>query len=210
MPQAIFESLNVRIDCKHTVMYFPLENVDNRIVGYRTVNSSQQIERIIPSIECGGVLTAKPVKNKDIAVLVPTIQDFLLLASAKIGTSVVCLPERVKTLSQYVLPSLERFNKLILWLGSDNQSWNSARHFARKLDEKRCSLVNCSELLPHLKPKEDYKMVLTSAQPVWHKSITTFGNLRADVLSELQNIDKVRITLTKNHYAFIQSIRFKA
>ncbi|KAF7265342.1 hypothetical protein GWI33_021233 [Rhynchophorus ferrugineus] len=192
LPKTIFESLDVRIDNKRTVMYFPLENVDNKIVGYRTIHSSQQVDNIIPNIECGGVLTAKPTKNKNTAILVPTISDFLLLVSSKPSSSVVCLPEKVKTLSQYVLPSLERFNKLVLWLGSDNQSWDAARQFARKLGEKRCCLVNSSELLPHLKPQEDYKPILSSAQPVWHKSITTFSNLRADVLSELQNIDKVQ------------------
>lgn len=32
---------------------------------------------------------------------------------------------------------------------------------------------------------------MNSAQPIWHKSITSFASLRQDVFSDLQNIDKV-------------------
>lgn len=35
------------------------------------------------------------------------------------------------------------------------------------------------------------KEIVHNAQPIWHKSITTFHSLRQDVLSDLQNIDKV-------------------
>lgn len=38
----------------------------------------------------------------------------------------------------------------------------------------------------------DLKTIVSSAQPVWHKSITTFSSLRQDVLSDLQNIDRVQ------------------
>lgn len=47
--------------------------------------------------------------------------------------------------------------------------------------------------LPHLlPPTKNFKAIINSAQPIWHKSIITFASLRQDVLSELQNIDKVQ------------------
>ncbi|XP_030746824.1 twinkle protein, mitochondrial-like isoform X2 [Sitophilus oryzae] len=190
--QTAIESLDIRINNKNTLLYFPLENVESRVVGYRTVRSNNLTETIIPDIECGGVLTARLSRSKDTALLVPTIRDFLILINKKINASIVCLPDGVRTLSQYVLPSLERFKKIILWMGSDSVSWDSARHFAHKLGEKRCSLIKPSILLPHIQPEEDFSSVINTAQPVWHKSITTFGSLRADVLSDLQNIDKVQ------------------
>lgn len=45
--------------------------------------------------------------------------------------------------------------------------------------------------LPHLDENQDFKAIVSGAQPMWHKSITTFASLRADVFSDLQNIDKV-------------------
>lgn len=56
--------------------------------------------------------------------------------------------------------------------------------------------TNCrptdQQLLPSaLPPNQDLKSVVMGAQPIWHKSITTFSTLRQDVLSDLQNIEKV-------------------
>jgi twinkle protein len=142
----------------------------------------------------GGLLIGKALKNRDTAILVPNISDFLILLNSKITQNVVCLPNGVNNLSQYVLPTLERFKKLVLWFGNDIKSWDSARHFAKKLGEKRCNFIrpNEKQLLPHLVENEDFKSIINSAQPVWHKSITSFASLRQDVFSDLQNIDKVQ------------------
>ena len=43
-----------------------------------------------------------------------------------------------------ILPQLEQFGKVILWFGGDSRKWQSARHFARKLNEKRCFLIRCA------------------------------------------------------------------
>lgn len=50
---------------------------------------------------------------------------------------------------------------------------------------------NEKQLLPHLTESDDFKSIINSAQPIWHKSITSFSSLREDVFSDLQNIDKV-------------------
>lgn len=89
----------------------------------------------------GGLLVGKALKNRETAILIPNITDFLILLNSKITLNVVCLPNGVTNLSQYVLPTLERFQKLILWFGNDLKSWDSARHFSKKLGEKRCYFV---------------------------------------------------------------------
>lgn len=38
----------------------------------------------------------------------------------------------------------------------------------------------------------DLKKIMSSVTPVWHKSITTFGALREDVLFDLKNIERVQ------------------
>ncbi|XP_060534492.1 mitochondrial DNA helicase isoform X2 [Cylas formicarius] len=197
LSQLVLECLDVRINKDGTIMYFPLENVKSQTIGYRTLHCSTKDEEILPDIYCGGILTAKVGRSKDTAVLVPTISDFLTLLKSKINVNIVCSPHGVNFLSQYFLPSFERFKKLVLWFGSDTKSWDSARHFSKKLGEKRCFLVKPNELLPHLNENRDFKSVINGAYAVWHKSITTFASLRSGVLSDLQNIDKVQGTKWK-------------
>lgn len=131
----------MRIDENQKSLYFPLENVESNIVGYRKITNSNKNE-VVSDINSGGLVTARTsTKSKDTAVIVPNIEDFLVLLNAKISYSVVCLPNELTSLPQYYLPSLERFKKLILWFGHENKAWDAARHFARKLEEKRCLLV---------------------------------------------------------------------
>lgn len=139
-PSAI-NSLDVRIDETLTNLYFPLENVLSETVGYRILNRETNREITRPDATCTGVLTLKSSRNKDTAVLVPNISDFVTLANAKVSGSVVCLPNGLLQLPQYVLPTLERFNKLILWFGNDFVAWDGARNFAKKLGEKRCLFI---------------------------------------------------------------------
>ncbi|KAJ8924787.1 hypothetical protein NQ315_000940 [Exocentrus adspersus] len=187
-------NLDVRLTQDETSMYFPLENVENEIVGYRRIHSHGTSDVVIPSLLYGGVLTARVPKSKETAVLVPNISDFLVLLNTKVSVNIVCLPNSVSNLPLYVLPSLERFRKLVIWFGSDTNSWDAARHFAKKLGENRCFLIRPTDRLklPHLDEAQDFKAVVSNAQPMWHKSITTFASLRADVLSDLQNMDKVQ------------------
>jgi twinkle protein len=99
------------------------------------------------------------------------------------------------SLPQQVLPSLEQFTKLVLWFGNDIGSWDAARNFAKKLGENRCYFVRPIEKHPSpvvaLFENRDLKSIITGAQPIWHQAITTFSSLRQDVLSDLQNNDKV-------------------
>lgn len=134
-------NLDIRIDETQTNLYFPLENALSETVGYRILNRESERETTQPSKMYTGVLTFKSSRNKDAAVLVPYISDFLTLANAKISGNIVCLPNGLLQLPQYVLPALERFNKLILWFGNDFTAWDAARNFAKKLNEKRCLFI---------------------------------------------------------------------
>lgn len=110
-------------------------------MGYKIINRETNREVTLPNKLCTGVLTSKSSRNKDTAVLVPYISDFLTLANAKVPGNVVCLPNGLLQLPQYVLPALEKFSKLILWFGNDFLAWDTARNFAKKLGEKRCLFI---------------------------------------------------------------------
>jgi len=127
---------------------------------------------------------------------VPTIEDLLAIASEKAANIIICLPHGLQNIPLSILPSLESYKKLILWFGNDNSSWDCAKHFAKKLDETRCYFVRPTDSEPRAKVAAslgyDLKEIIQNAQPICHKSITTFHSLRQDVLSELQNVDKAQ------------------
>lgn len=106
------------------------------------------------------------------------------------------MPEGLKSLPQECLPCLERYQKLVLWFNYDTAGWDIARNFAKKLEEKRCHFVRPTDSHPTpykaLAQGHDLKAIFNKAQPILHKAITTFTSLRQDVLSDLQNIDKVQ------------------
>lgn len=91
---------------------------------------------------------------------------------------------------------MEPFQKLILWFDYNSVGWDIAKNFAKKLDEKRCHFIRPTEDNPTpytaLQRSILMKTILSSAQPIFHKAVTTFRSLRQDVLSDLQNIDKVQ------------------
>lgn len=101
----------------------------------------------------------------------------------------------ITSLPQQLLPFFENYNKLVLWLGNEIGSWDIAKMFSKKLNEKRCYFVRPTEKQSSpseaLKCGQDLKSIISAAQPIWHQSITTFSSLREDVLSDLQNNDKV-------------------
>lgn len=176
-------------------MHVPLIDSGNNVAGYKSVTDAA--EETVPAAQASGVVFYRQKGGKtENTVVVPSVHDLLALLSQKAASQVVCLPHELKNLPQQVLPSLEHFKKLILWFGNDETSWDTARSFAKKLDEKRCLFVRPTGNQPDPKTAalsgHDLKSILQNAQPIWHKSITTFHSLRQDVLSDLQNIDRVQ------------------
>lgn len=91
---------------------------------------------------------------------------------------------------------LEPYNKLTLWFDYNSVGWDIAKNFAKKLDERRCDFVRPTDNQPTpyqaIQQSLRIQSILSNAKPILHKAITTFKSLRQDVLSDLQNIDKVQ------------------
>ena len=71
----------------------------------------------------------------------------------------------------------------------------SAKHFARKLGDQRCSVIRPSKEAPNaLKAvdlKLDLKPILHSAKQIRHECIVSFSQLRNTVKDELELADQV-------------------
>uniref|UniRef100_A0A182JX93 DNA 5'-3' helicase n=1 Tax=Anopheles christyi TaxID=43041 RepID=A0A182JX93_9DIPT len=195
---------------KRGELFIPLVDVEDRPIGYKTLHMGSDgeiCERTVPETNASGLiyLRCSPsnpgTKAKDLsqtnAILVLNVLDLLALGSVKLNATAVCLPHGLKTLPQQCLPGLERFQRLTLWFNYDTAGWDTARNYAKKLDERRCLFVRPTDQHPTpyralLEGALEPKAILTKAQPILHQSITTFRSLRQDVLSDLQNIDKVQ------------------
>ncbi|EDO43259.1 predicted protein, partial [Nematostella vectensis] len=109
----------------------------------------------------------------------------------------ISLPLGTHTLPPEVLPQLEQFERIILWLGSDVRSKQAANHFSRKLNIQRCHFVRPSEenppngALDALNKGYDLQKLVSSAQSISHEKIVTFHQLRNEVYGELVNADQV-------------------
>ncbi len=111
------------------------------------------------------------------------------------GVPAVSLPNGCQSLPVAILPLLERFEKIYLWMDNDVPGREGAEKFAKKLGQSRCVLVN-----DHNSPKDandalrqgyDLRKLIENAKPIPHKEILTFHELRQEIRNELENPDQV-------------------
>lgn len=118
-----------------------------------------------------------------------------LAVSQATGLPTVALPRGVSCLPPVLLPYLEQFKRVTLWLGGDIRSWEASKIFSRKLGLRRCSLVRPGEFRPcpveALARGKNLSQIIKSSIPAAHKSIVSFRQLREDVYGELVNTDQV-------------------
>ncbi|XP_060655423.1 mitochondrial DNA helicase [Drosophila nasuta] len=197
LKEAQLNAIGAKYDAEQQLLHFELRNAAQHLVGEKVLHLEDRREETLQGSSCSGLLLHTGAGNKSKAVLVSNLIDYIVLATQNIETHcIICLPHALQQLPQECLPALERFKELVFWLHYDNtHSWDAARAFAQKMDEKRCLLIRPTETepAPHvaLRKRLNVRHILAKATPVRHKSITTFSALRNDILSELQNIEKV-------------------
>lgn len=118
-----------------------------------------------------------------------------LAVSQATGLPSVALPRGVSCLPPILLPYLEQFKRVTLWLGDDMRSWEASKIFSRKLGLRRCSLVRPGEYRPcpaeALSRGKNLSQIIKTSIPAAHKSIVSFKQLREDVYGELVNTEQV-------------------
>lgn len=116
------------------------------------------------------------------------------------GRYAVSLPNGCRSLPMEVLPMLERFESVYLWMDNDGPGREGAEVFAKKIGINRCLLVQ-----PRSRddgkpvPKDanealllglDLEEIIQSADVVPHDRVLSFSELRQQVLHEIMNPDK--------------------
>ena len=83
----------------------------------------------------------------------------------------------------------------MLWLGGELKEYLSAKQFARKLGEQRCSVIRPSKETPSAMKAAQADLalepILASARLVRHKCIVSFSTLRHEVKDEMEQADQV-------------------
>ncbi|CAD6997213.1 unnamed protein product [Ceratitis capitata] len=190
------EYLDAQYEPSADCIRFPIRNVANKVVGEKILNLSDKTEKTIENYNSSGLLICNPFQKPTRVVLVSNLLDYIILSFQRFNnTSICCLPNGLKSLPQECLPCLENFKEVVFWFDFDTANWDAAKNFSKKLEEKRCFFIRPTESEPapskaH-KKRLNLQHILNKATPMCHKSITTFNALKYDILSELQNIEKV-------------------
>ena len=119
------------------------------------------------------------------------------------GRPAVSLPNGCRSLPLGVLPLLERFETIYLWMDNDGPGREGAEKFANKLGAKRCLIVTPKPDQVDCKTKNspkdandalrmglDLNAMLDSAEIMPHEQLLRFGDFREQVLHEIINPDK--------------------
>ncbi|CAJ1080110.1 twinkle protein%2C mitochondrial [Xyrichtys novacula] len=135
------------------------------------------------------------VSRMDSEVILTGSELDSLAVSQATGLPSVALPRGTSCLPPILLPYLEQFKRVTLWLGGDIRSWEASKIFSRKLGLRRCSLVRPGEYRPcpveALALGKNFNNIIKSSIPAAHKSIVSFKQLREDVFGELINTEQV-------------------
>ncbi|XP_078499772.1 twinkle mtDNA helicase [Lissotriton helveticus] len=135
------------------------------------------------------------MSRRDNEVVITSKEVDSLALSQATGMPTLALPCGENCLPPILLPYLEQFKRITLWLGSDLRSWEASKIFARKLNMKRCNLVRPGDSQPcpldALSQGLNLNKILKTAIPASHKSIISFRQLREEVFGELANVEQV-------------------
>lgn len=134
------------------------------------------------------------------AVIITRNELDAMAAYQATGIPGMSLPTSVYQLPQSILPLLERFSKIYLWLDDDVDGQLAAETFAHKLGESRCLIVNTrmgdaqGPLNAHqaLLQQKDLKQILSKASILKHDQIVDFHELRDEVYREFLSPDQAK------------------
>jgi twinkle protein len=122
------------------------------------------------------------------------------------GIPSVSIPTSNYQLQESVLPLLERFTRIYLWLDDDVDGQLAAERFAHKIGDSKCLLVSTRQgdkqgpltAYDALKERKDLKKIVASARRIKHDEIVDFRDLREEVYNEILHPDQTRGVQSKD------------
>jgi twinkle protein len=174
-------------------------------IKYRALEGKGK-QRLHPKGGAWGFFGWHVVRPHDEAVVV-TEGEFDALAVAQAtsrldpahplhGLPAISLPNGCGSLPPALLPQLERFQTIYLWMDNDSPGIVASEKFSRKLGLKRCRIVKPlkeSELNPPkdandaLRSGVDLVEMLQAARVLEHKRLNRFSDFRGEVLGHFKD-----------------------
>lgn len=174
---------------------FPMFNDKKELVRFKIRAVEEKMHmRLDPKGGAWGLFGLNVVPD-DAQEIVLTEGEFDAMAVYQAtGVPAVSLPNGARSLPVSLLPALERFRKIYLWMDDDVPGMEGAQQFARKLGIQRCYIVRCSR--PGVACKDanealqqglDLRQLLGKASIMPHDGIATFNDLRSEIYMEITN-----------------------
>ncbi|EPB84729.1 hypothetical protein HMPREF1544_08528 [Mucor circinelloides 1006PhL] len=122
------------------------------------------------------------------------------------GLPAVSIPSSNYQLQESVLPLLDRFTRIYLWLDDDVDGHIAAERFARKIGEHKCLLINTRQgelegpINAHdaLVANKDLHHIVATARGIKHDQIVDFRDLREEVYNEVLHPEQTRGVQSKD------------
>jgi len=188
-----FKEFDVRVNNELNEMYFPIRYISGELVGFKKlyIDDDCLVEELAHAEDT--TLSMIPLThNLDVAwatkatscVLVGSMIDSISL-SARTDQPILCLADWTN-LPLNLLPFLEQFTLITIWLGTGTQGVEAAKSFSRKIGESRCRIVSnewpCA--FEVVRRGINVNRIILSAIKPFHEYVTNFDTLRHDVLNE--------------------------
>eukprot|EP01133_Synstelium_polycarpum_P014161 gene14161-16690_t len=190
----------------HKCITFPWTTVDKKggITVVRTklrALANKALQRIEPKGGRWGFFGwhTVPADARDI-VLTEGEYDAMAVHQAT-GMPTISLPNGATSLPVTLLPLLERFERIFLWMDDDVPGQEGAAKFAEKLGIKRTYIVRTrlgsdaasgpKDANDALRAGADLRAIIASASNVPHSHICDFSDVRSLIQSELQRPETV-------------------
>jgi twinkle protein len=103
----------------------------------------------------------------------------------------VSIPNGCRSLPIQIIPMLERFEKIYLWMDNDMAGQEGVEIFTRKLGLARCYICQSTakDANEALLKRMDMNAILSNAKPLNHNQILSFSNLKDQVKQSLFSKD---------------------
>ena len=194
--QEDFSRFDARVETgSHDKLYFPVRYLGRELVGLRMVrvvgNRLEEEDLPTPGRHSSGFLPfihnldAVAASGAKECVVVGSVLDTVVL-STRCDVPAIVLPD-MASLHPDLLPFLEQFTSVTLWLGSDVMTSDVMAIFARKIGEQVCSVVGGQHpcALAAVRKKLNVVEILDKARTCHHDYITSFEKLREEVRSKV-------------------------
>lgn len=185
----------VKFDSHHCVS-FPMYDQDKKLVRYKLRSTrTKRGMRLDPKGGEWGFFGLDKVPDDADEIIITEGEIDAMSVYQNTGRPTISLPNGANSLHVSLLPALERFKTIYLWMDEDSVGQAGAQQFSRKLGLRRCLSVRgltpdgkkCKDANEALKEGIDLSQLLNAATVVKHDALLQFDDLRQQVFHELTN-----------------------